>query len=555
MKAERINYSAYFPWNQFKKNHLILLFIPLVLSSFTHLWNLSQFPSFHPDEGVYIKRALNILEGNGPHDNTASFDHSQDSTSSFDHPYFGQIFLAAFLGLIGFPDSINPSTDVQSIETLYLIPRILMGIVAVIDTFLIYKITEKRYNRTIAIFASILFAVMPLTWFMRRIVLDSIMLPFILTSIFLALKIGPRSISKNKILLLLSGISMGIAIFTKIPAICFLPIVIYLINHSLSGIPFKKNKFSFNTEKIKLLFIWFLMPAVLIPAIWPAYAIVSDRFDELIDGVFWQGTERHEKGKSLFNIVDSFWKSDPVLLVLGLIGVIYCLLRKEFVPIIWLVPYIIFLYFIGWVTHFHLILVLPALCIAIAKLIYDLPRIIKIKKKDNIITFIIISSLCMFGLVNTTLLISTDLSYTQFYSISFIAKQIEKESHERDPLPALDDHERERDQITVISSPISSWIYKYVFDNENTFSHVRDTKPISTSNILLLVDSTYKHVISKEEGENLTQIERLKTVYNNTNVAALFKDDVSNYDRKIYPYTGLNSANIGSRTQEIRTNY
>jgi hypothetical protein len=57
MKAERINYSAYFPWNQFKKNHLILLFIPLVLSSFTHLWNLSQFPSFHPDEGVYIKRA------------------------------------------------------------------------------------------------------------------------------------------------------------------------------------------------------------------------------------------------------------------------------------------------------------------------------------------------------------------------------------------------------------------------------------------------------------------------------------------------------------------
>jgi hypothetical protein len=200
-------------------------------------------------------------------------------------------------------------------------------------------------------------------------------------------------------------------------------------------------------------------------------------------------------------------------------------------------------------------LILPALCIAIAKLIYDLPHIIKLKKKDNIITFIIISSVCMFGLVNTTLLISTDLSYTQFYSVSFITKQIEKESHERDPLPALDDHERERDQVTVISSPISSWIYKYVFDNENTFSHVRDTKPISTSNILLLVDSTYKHVISKEEGENLTQIERLKNIYNNTNVAALFKDDVSNYDRKTYPYTGLNSANIGSRTQEIRTNY
>jgi hypothetical protein len=348
---------------------------------------------------------------------------------------------------------------------------------------------------------------------------------------------------------------MGVAIFTKIPAICFFPIVIYLINHSLSGVPYKKNKFSFNTKKIKLLFIWFLMPAVLIPTIWPAYAIVSDRFDELIDGVFWQGTERHERGKSLFNIVESFWKSDPVLMVLGLIGVIYCALRKEFVPLIWLIPYIIFLYFIGWVTHFHLILIIPPLCIAIAKLIYDLPRIVKLKKKYSFISFLIIFSLCIFGLVNTTLLISTDLSYVQFYSIAFIANQIEKQSHLKDPLPVIDDYERKADPITVIASPISSWVYKYVFDKENTFSHVRDTQPIRTSNIILLVDSTYKHVISKEEGENLTQINRLEKIYNNTNVAALFKDDVSNYDRKIYPYTGLNSANIGSRTQEIRTNY
>jgi hypothetical protein len=537
-----------------KRNHLIILFIPLVLSSFTHLWNLSQFPSFHPDEGVYIKRALHILEGNGPHDDTSSFDHSQDSTSSFDHPYFGQIFLAAFLGLIGFPNSINPSTDVQSIETLYLIPRILMGIVAVIDTFLIYKISETRFNRPIAIFAAILFAVMPLTWITRRIVLDSIMLPFILTSIFLALKIGPSSVSRNKNLLLLSGISMGIAIFTKIPAICFLPIALYLINQSLSVVPYKKNKFSFNSGKIKILIIWFIIPAVVIPAIWPAYAIVSDRFDEFIDGIFWQGTERHG-GNSLFNIVEDFWKSDPVLLVLGIIGTIYCSLRREFVPIIWLVPYIIFLYFIGWVAHFHLILILPPLCIAIAKLIHDLPQICKLKKKDRIISFLIISSLCIFGLVNTTLLISTDLSYVQFYSISFIANQLEKESHERDPIPIIEDHERESDQITVIASPISSWIYKYVFDNENTFSHFRDTKPIRTSKIILLVDSIYQRVMSKIEGENLTQIDRLKNIYNNTTVAALFKDDESNYDSKIYPYTGIRANIGGSRTQEIRTNY
>src|ERR671931_1887898 len=69
---------------------------------------------------------------------------------------------------------------------LYLIPRVLMGILAVVDTFLIYKISERRYNRNVAIIASILFAVMPLSWLMRRILLDTILMPFLLSSILFA---------------------------------------------------------------------------------------------------------------------------------------------------------------------------------------------------------------------------------------------------------------------------------------------------------------------------------------------------------------------------------
>src|SRR5919197_4750176 len=69
---------------------------------------------------------------------------------------------------------------------LYLIPRVLMGLLAVVDTFLIYKISERRYNRNVAIIASILFAVMPLSWLMRRILLDTILMPFLLSSILFA---------------------------------------------------------------------------------------------------------------------------------------------------------------------------------------------------------------------------------------------------------------------------------------------------------------------------------------------------------------------------------
>ena len=58
-------------------NKHILILIPLILSSFTHLWNPAQFPSFHIDEGVYIRRALHTLNGLGPHDPDSRFDHPQ----------------------------------------------------------------------------------------------------------------------------------------------------------------------------------------------------------------------------------------------------------------------------------------------------------------------------------------------------------------------------------------------------------------------------------------------------------------------------------------------
>jgi hypothetical protein len=69
-----------------------------------------------------------------------------------DHPYFGQIFLAGALQLVGYPNSLNPSmivngsassnTAVHITEMLWLIPRVLIGLLAVADTFLIYKIAS-----------------------------------------------------------------------------------------------------------------------------------------------------------------------------------------------------------------------------------------------------------------------------------------------------------------------------------------------------------------------------------------------------------------------------
>lgn len=155
---------------------ILLIMTPLVLSASIHFWNPIGFPSLYFDEGIYMRRAINMLETHSP----------QEDPYFYDHPYFGQIFLACIFWMTGYPSSLHPSVNsIQSIEKLYLFPRILMGVLAIIDTLLVYKISERRYNRNVAFIASTLFAVMPITSLLMRVLLDGIQLPFFYLPYFL----------------------------------------------------------------------------------------------------------------------------------------------------------------------------------------------------------------------------------------------------------------------------------------------------------------------------------------------------------------------------------
>ncbi|HEX2614825.1 MAG TPA: hypothetical protein VHL10_04980, partial [Nitrososphaera sp.] len=61
----------------------MVILIPLVLSAFTHLWNATGFPDLFYDEGIYMRRAMTVLEHQNP----------QENPYYYDHPLFGQIFL------------------------------------------------------------------------------------------------------------------------------------------------------------------------------------------------------------------------------------------------------------------------------------------------------------------------------------------------------------------------------------------------------------------------------------------------------------------------------
>src|SRR5215831_4195551 len=192
---------------------ILFIITPLVLSAFVHLWNPKGFPPLYFDEGIYMRRAFNMLETHSP----------QEDPYFYDHPYFGQIFLAGIFWMTGYPSSLHPSVNsIESIEKLYSFPRILMGIIAIIDTFLVYKISERRYGRNVAFIASTLFAAMPITSLLMRVLLDGIQLPFLLSSIFFAERVDIMGlITENRrfVIALISGALLGLAIFTKIPAI------------------------------------------------------------------------------------------------------------------------------------------------------------------------------------------------------------------------------------------------------------------------------------------------------------------------------------------------
>ncbi len=349
---------------------------------------------------------------------------------------------------------------------LYLAPRVLMGILAVADTFLIYKITEHRYhNRNLALIAAILFAVMPYGWFFRRIFLETIQVPFLLTSILLAVYLKDLKITKEKdnngsssnnnslrykaiSMILLSGAFLGLSIFTKVPVFTMIPLVGFLIY----------NNSNTNGHKLRNLGLWFI-PVILIPLIWPAHAMVIGEFDQWKHGILWQTTER--PSSPLSRTLHTFLQIDPILFVLSIAGLIYGAVKRDFFLLLWVIPFLIFLYFIGYVSSFHLMPLIPAFCIAASRFLVELPDKIRIiiKKKyyyklQQILPFAIISGIITFGLVSTTMLIMTNVNSAAYKALAVLVQK----------LPNKDDDTNNTNPVTLVASPIYFPMPRHGFD-------------------------------------------------------------------------------------------
>jgi hypothetical protein len=505
---------------------LISVIIPLSLSAFTHIWNPIGFPTFHVDEGHYMRRAMQVLEGLGPQETNDTYEYG------YDHPYFGQIFLASSLSLINYPGSLNPTVNLHSIEMLYLVPRVLMGLLAVFDTFLVYKIGETRYNRKVAFISASLFAVMPLSRILRAILLDSIELPFILLSILFAVfysKLSQNSNStytheKKVILLLLSGLFLGVAIFTKVPVFTMIPLVCFIILRNVKSGEIDKFK---TKNRLRTLAIW-LIPVVLIPSLWPAYAISMGQFGQWVDGVLYQ-TAR-QGGRDLLYSFTLVGQIDPLLIILGFAGIIYAAVKKDLLVILWTVPYLIFLYLIGWVVYFHWSVLLPVLCIGAGILVEGLRGRLASHKFISLLPYVMVSAVAIFGFLNIASLTLSDLnkSYTEVYL--FVTKELE---HNKVSVSDQNDDSG----TTLIGSHRTRaflWMTKYVFHDNITFRdtdlpHDNFTNPLHTKKYIIVADS---NLLAR-----LTEVKQFpkyalisKLYYDPSQTIATFIDETSNKD-------------------------
>jgi hypothetical protein len=529
------------------------------------------------DEGHYMRRSLQVLEGSGHQESSSAFT----GYHPYDHPYLGQIFLAFVLKIVSYPSSLDPTAvEVSSIQLLHMVPRIFMGLLAVIDTFLVYKISSLRYNKTVALAAAILFAVMPMTWLLRRILLEPIFLPLILSSVFFAIQhhyniTNSKNGKQNQEMLavFLSGIFLGLAIFTKIPAITLLPLVGYFVFTST------------NNKKWMRLGIWFI-PVVLIPSIWPAYAISYGQFEQWVDGISWQ-TSR--VARSLLDSFKSVFEIDPILTTLGILGAVWTTIRRDYFLLLWVVPYSLFLGIVGYSQYIHMVLLLPSFSIAAAILIIDFsnklrPVIISIsigfkrmltqlkslreikpanhqldmsaffvgddvaptpsrapqsmrKKSSKIIGFLssfplylfMLAVVTIFGLINTTMLITTNVNDSLFEAYAaFVAYLFSG----NDP--------SEEEPITLISAvkwgTYFYWIPKYIFDKEFVFLDERS----------LEVPSTDKVVTIGGKSDNGMDEEISVFVGKMNNTARDF-----NYEQ--YPYNNMKYNELGNL--DIKGNY
>jgi hypothetical protein len=225
---------------------------------------------------------------------------------------------------------------------------------------------------------------------------------------------------------------------------------------------------------------------------------------------------------------------------------IFAAVKRDFFLWLWVIPFLIFLYIIDYVSAWHLMPLIPAFCIAASRFLVEITGKIKFIKKykvQQILPFAVISGIIIFGLVSTTMLITTNVNSTSYKALAAIVQK----------LPNRDDINSTADAVTLVGAPTYFPMPKYAFDKPFYEHSYFSRLPLDTQKYILVADRGLMQSISGTSTRAPNAL--MKYLYENSHIIdTIVPDDKTKYNVKEYPYSNMRQ-NPRSTQIEIRSNY
>lgn len=183
-----------------------IITVGLLISMIAHTINMFNFPRYGPDEGIYMSNAWAILQGK-----LTPYPYG------YGHPPLAWMQIAAWVQLTGgfftFGDALNTG-------------RVFMLFYALGCSLLVYLIVKRLSGSRIAgLLAMVIFSLSPLgITYQRQVLLDNIGIFWLLLSLYLLVASNSRLLT-----IVLSALSLGIAILSKEFFLLFIPVMIYAV--------------------------------------------------------------------------------------------------------------------------------------------------------------------------------------------------------------------------------------------------------------------------------------------------------------------------------------
>jgi hypothetical protein len=294
------------------------------------------------------------------------------------------------------------------------------------------------------------------------------------------------------------------------------PLVVYIIATRYRGDKTKGSK-----KTLKHLVLWF-MPVALIPLLWPFHAISLGQFNEWHNGIFWQATGRIDK--PLWEGLSVFFIIDPIVIILGIAGLIFATIRRDYLLLLWVIPFLILLQIIGYVSYWFFIPILPALCVGAARLIMvTVTTIANRKKNQKILLYSVTSAIIIFGVANSSILMSMNLNSYHLGVAVIVSKLVEQSIHGNNVANSIDSG----NTLTVIGYNFWLWIPKYIIDknNQNEYMNFYEKDKTKTERVLLIAGEGFDRTMTRPNRTEANILE-LRDIFNSTHILATMEERI-----------------------------